>query len=209
MFAQRKFFPISANDPLFGFSLGGDAAFDWEDLANNSAQALLNMCRKNDLQIDPPYLKRTMILQLREFMESRGKRATLQLAPSREHVANLRIDYLSTSTKSQKRQAYTPSRSSTSSVTSEEYSSTTSSVPLNQPYLEEDRLKEKANLVDTVRLAFKAPTKFMNEILSISPEKQRNVFRYLFAALHIILFVSYLTSNNFKLQKPPRTLNYP
>lgn len=204
MFAQRVFFPASSNDPMFRFSLGGDAAFDWDDLANNSAKALLNMCRLNDLPVEAPYLKRTMITQLREFIESKGQRATIQQAPNREHIANLRVDYLSTSTKQTKRVAYTPSRSSTSSVTSEEYSTTSSSIAPVQPYFEEERIKEKANITDTVRLAFQAPRKFVNEVLSISVEKQRNVFRYLFAALHIILFISYLTSNNFKLQLSPR-----
>ena len=71
MFRQRQFFPVASPDHLYGFSQAGNEAFDWDDLSNNSSHSLLYMCRLNNIQVEEPYFKRTMILLLKEFIESK------------------------------------------------------------------------------------------------------------------------------------------
>ena len=139
MFRQRQFFPVASPDHLYGFSQAGNEAFDWDDLSNNSSHSLLYMCRLNNIQVEEPYFKRTMILLLKEFIESKNKKQTAPLAPVREHVSQLKLEYISSNYKQPKRIDYA-ARSSTSSISSDtnSTSSTTASV---QPYLPEDQRK--------------------------------------------------------------------
>ena len=208
MFPQRQYFPITQPDLLFNYSQTGNTAFDWDDLSNNSNHALLNMCRQNNIQVEPPYFKRTMILLLREFLDSKQKKRTTPLAPIKEHISQLKQEYISANIKHPKRSDFA-SRSSTSSISSDT-ASTSSTTTSNQPYLPVDQRKveEKESLLKTVKLAFEKPRKFANIILSTPVEKQRNLFRYLMIFLHIFLFIGYLTNNNFRLQKSPRVLSY-
>ena len=206
MFSQRQYFTKSQNDLFFDYSHSGNVAFDWDDLSNNSSHALLCMCRQNHIQVEEPYFKRTMILLLREFIDSKQKRETTPLAPVREHVSQIKQEYISATYKAPKR-VDSASRSSTSSISSDTRS-TSSTTTSNQPYLPEDQRKveEKESLLKTVLLAFERPRKFVSIVLATPIEKQRQLFRYLFIFLHIFLFIAYLTNNNFRLQKTPRVL---
>lgn len=206
MFPHRQFFPVASPDHLFSFSQEGNVAFDWNDLSNNSSHALLYMCKQNGISVEEPFLKRTMILLLREFIESKSNKQPIQLAPVKEHVSQLKTEYISATFKMPKRIDYA-ARSSTSSISSDT-ASTSSTTNSNQPYLPEEtrKIEEKESLLQTVKLAFEKPRKFVSNILATPVEKQRNLFRYMMIALHIALFVLYLTNNNFKLQKSPRII---
>ena len=207
MYRQRQYFPSASPDSFFNFSHQGNVAFDWDDLSNNSSHALLCMCKQNNIQVEAPYFKRTMVLLLREFVDSKQKRETTQLAPVREHVSQLKLEYISSNIRQPRRIDYA-SRSSTSSVSSDT-GSTSSTTTSNLPYLPEDQRKveEKESLLQTVKLAFERPRKFVSTVLATPVERQRNLFRYLMIFLHIFLFILYLTHNNFRLQKSPRVLS--
>ena len=215
MFSQRQFFPVQKRDSLLNYSHCGNCAFDWDDLSNNSSHALLYMCRQNNIPVEEPYYKRTLILLLRDFIDSEQERKTTTLAPVREHVSDLKLEYISSTFKQPKRVEYVSNRStSTSSISSETGStssttSTTTTSTSNQPYLPEDQRKpeEKESLVNTVRMAFEKPRKFANTILSIPVEQQRSAFRYLMVILHLFLLFVYFTHNNFRIQKSPRVLS--
>ena len=204
----------SLNLPFFSvFANSSHLPFDWDDLSNNSTSSLLYTCQSYGLNVEYPPIKTQLIRQVKKIIDDGALIKKTQIYPA--------YDYLNSQKNNKpKRRESENSISSQSSCDSFESLSLNCRVGYELPIADSSTKKRKRKSSSSETSAPKAEEpivlvekqntlilKFLNlqkQIVNMTEEKQKTVFRLIFLVLHIVLLTVYFIYNDYKFIKKPR-----